>query len=545
MTVVGLRPTPVAETAELPATDTELDWRRARSMAALKFRIIRHSPQVIVGMLLGLFLGGGIAIGVISAILRLEDHPVRGSIVMFGASVLVTLWLVAPLVLGGGELILDLKSLALYPLNLPTLMAGLLLAAVIGIPTAMTLLVSLSLLSHASGVLSGVVLAAGAVQLTVTAVLAGRLTVTTVGLLASTRFRSIAGSVTVLAAITLGISSQLIALAVDDVDVGWFSTARRFLLFLPVGWTPEAIGRASMGEIRPALFFLALGATVPLLLLILWRWALDRTLDGQESPVKSKRAKPLVAPWMDRLTDRRTAAVWAKSARAIRRDVREWTEIAAFLPLILAFALPSIIELQSRDARLVLVPFLAAVSGATMTSTNLFGGDGPRFTADAIPGDDFRPILLGKLLPRMVLVAAIVVAGAVILAWVMDGWRFLPISLLLIVQSLMLGAAAGLFVTIRSPIPLPEKIGGFNATNAGCIAPLFQLGALAVADLVAILLALPAIGVALAVSPWWALLCPIVTIPAAWFLARRRLRAEAERARHRIPQLTAALTRRS
>lgn len=526
-------------------TDTSLDWRRARSMAALKFRIIRHSPQVIVGMLLGLGLGGTMAIAAISVIVNLQDHPVRGSIIMVGASALVTLWLVAPLVLGGGELILDLRSLALYPLNLSTLMAGLLLAAVIGVPAFMTLLVALSLVTHTTGVLSGIVLAVGAIQLLITAVLAGRLTVTFVGLLASTRFRSIAGSVTVLAAITLGISSQLIALAIDDLDLAWFSTVRRFLRFLPVGWTPEAIGLASMGDLREAVFFLVLGATVPLILLILWRAALDRTLDGRESEVKSKRAKPLVAPWMDRLIDRRTAAVWAKSARAIRRDVREWTEIAAFLPLILAFALPSIVELQSRDPRLVLVPFLAAVSGATMTSTNLFGGDGPRFTADAIPGDDFRPILLGKLLPRMILVAIIVVAGAFILAWVMDGWRFLPVSLALIAQSLILGSAAGLFVTIRSPIPLPEKIGGFNATNAGCIAPLFQLGALAVADLVAIFLALPAIAVALAISPWWALLCPIVTLPAAMFLTRRRLRTESERARQRIPQLAAALTRRS
>jgi len=514
-------------------------------MAGLKFRIIRHSPQVIVGMALGLFLGGGLALAAVSTIMNIADHPERGSIIMIGASALLTLWLLAPLVLGGGELVLDLKSLALYPLSLPTLMAGLLLAALIGVPTFMTLVVALSLVSHASGVLAGVVLAACALQLTITAVLSGRFTVAVVGLLASTRFRSVAGSLTVLAAITLGISSQLIALAVDDLDLAWFSTIRRFVRFLPMGWTPEAIGQASTGNLRTASLFLALGATVPLILLVLWRAALDRVLDGRQAQVKTKKAKPLVTPWMDRIVDRRTAAVWAKSARAIRRDVREWTEIAAFLPLILAFALPTITELQARNPQLVLLPFLAAVSGATMTSTNLFGGDGPRFTADAIPGDDFRPILLGKLLPRMILVTVIVVAGAIALAWVMDGWRFLPVSLLLIAQSLMLGAAAGLFVTIRSPIPLPEKLGGFNASNAGCIAPLFQLGALFIADMVAVVLALPAIGVALFVSPWWAMLCPIVTVPVAWFLARRRLRLEARRARQRIPRLAAALTRRN
>ncbi|MDH4281006.1 MAG: hypothetical protein OEW83_23305, partial [Acidimicrobiia bacterium] len=429
MSVLDLQPERPTDTPIAPVEGPSLDWPHARSMAALKFRIIRHSPQVIVGMLLGLLLGGGLALGAISTIIRLQEHPVRGSVVMIGSSALLTLWLVAPLVMGGGELVLDLKALALYPLNLATLMAGLLLAALIGVPTFMTLLVALSLVSHATGVSAAIILAVAALQLTMTAVLSGRFTVAAVGLLASTRFRSIAGSVTVLAAITLGVSSQLIALAVDDFDLGWFTSARRFVRFLPIGWTPEAIAQASMGNLQAALFFLVLGTTVPLILVVLWRLALDRTLDGREAQVKTKRAKPLVAPWMDRLLDRRTAAVWAKSARAIRRDVREWTEIAAFLPLILAFALPTITELQERNPRLVLVPFLAAVSGATMTSTNLFGGDGPRFTADAIPGDDFRPILLGKLLPRMILVAIIVVTGAVVLAWVMNGWRFLPVSL--------------------------------------------------------------------------------------------------------------------
>ncbi len=522
-----------------------IDWGRAWNMAGLKFRLIRHSPQVIVGMLLGLFLGGGLALGSISAVVRLQDEPVRGTAVMIGAATLLALWLLAPLVLGGGELILDLKILALYPLNLPTLVTGLLMAAVIGVPFFMTLLVALSLLTHASGAVTALLLAIGGLQLAVTAVLAGRFSVAVVSLLATTRFRSIAGGVTVLAAITLGISSQLIALALDDIDIAWFTQVRDVVRFLPVGWTPEAIAQASMGDVRPALFFLLLGATVPVVLLVLWRSILDRMLDGKLAQSRERAGKPLVPGWMDRLVDRRTAAVWAKSSRAIRRDVREWTEIAAFLPLILAFALPTITELQSGDPRLVLVPFLAAVSGATMTSTNLFGGDGPRFTADAIPGDDFRPILVGKLIPRMILVAVIVVVGAVGLAAAMDGWRYLPLSLALIVQSLLLGAAAGIFVTIRSPIPLPDKIGGFNAANAGCIAPLYQLGALAVADILALLLAAPAIAVALLVSPWWALLCSVASVPLAWWLVDRRLAVESERTRQRIPLLAAALTRRN
>jgi hypothetical protein len=273
---------------------------------------------------------------------------------------------------------------------------------------------------------------------------------------------------------------------------------------------------------------------------------LRRLLDGQVAQIKdSQKTKPLVPQWMDRIVDRQTAAVWAKSARSIRRDAREWTEIAAFLPLILAFALPTITQLQEREPRMVLLPFLAAVSGATMVSTNLFGADGPRFTADAIPGEDFRPVLIGKLMPRLLLVAAVVVAGTLVLAWVMNGWAYVPVTLLLVVQSMLLGAGAGIFVSIRSPIALPEKLGGFNASNTGCIAPLFQLGALAVADVIAIIAATPALAIALVYDPWLAVLATLPTVPAVMWLIHRRVDDESRRARERIPDMVAALTRRT
>ncbi|MDH3292973.1 MAG: hypothetical protein OER95_01470 [Acidimicrobiia bacterium] len=522
-----------------------INWGTVRSIAGLKFRIIRHTPQAIIGMILGLLLGGFLSTGIVGLIIGLAENEHRGSILTFGGALGLILWFLAPLVLGGGELILDLRTLAVYPLNRPTLLTGLLLASTIGIPFIFSLLVPLTAISHATSSITAVILVVAAVQLAVTGVLAGRVSVGLVSLLATTRFRSVAGGITVLAAITLGIGAQIVSLAAIDIKPDWFDNARSVIRLFPIGWTPEAMAQASLGQPIRALLFLLLGSALPLVLIGVWQRVVQRLLDGEAAQSRLTRSKPLVPGWMDRLSDRRTAVVWAKSLRTIRRDPREWTELAAFLPLVLAFSLPTLTQLNEREPNLVLMPFLAAVSGATMVSTNLFGGDANRFVTDVFPGDDFQPILVGKFLPRVTLVAIIVVVANIGLAWFMGGWRFLPVALVLVVQSLLIGAAAGVWVSIRSPIPLPEKVGGFNAANAGCIAPLFQILALFVADTVAILLGAPAVLTALAVSPWMAVVVAVVTLVPTYLMVKRRIAAEAVNAGRRIPEITVALTRRT
>ena len=403
-----------------------IDWKIVRSVAGLKYRIIRHTPQTIIGMALGLVLGGFLSLGLIGLILAMADNEHRGSFLTVGGAVGVTLWLLAPLVLGGGELILDLRTLSMYPLNMRTLLAGLLLAAAIGVPALFSVIVPLSAVSHATSTLTAALLVIGAVQLAFTGVVAGRVSVGLVGLLTTTRFRSVAGGITVLAAITLGVGAQIVSLAAITVEPEWFDTARPIVRLLPVAWTAEAMAQASLGSSVEAVQFLLLGATVPVVLMVVWRRVVERLLDGQAAQSRVTRSKPLVPAWMDRLLDRRTAAAWAKSQRTIRRDPREWTELAAFLPLVLAFSLPTLTQLDTKQPMLVLVPFLAAVSGATMTTTNLFGGDANRFTTDVFPGDDFRPILIGKLIPRVLLVATIVVLATLGIGMVDGGLAFCP-----------------------------------------------------------------------------------------------------------------------
>ncbi len=521
-----------------------VDWSVARSLAGLKFRLIRHSPQALIGMILGSALGGLLGFGAISGVLALRGYEGRGAALAVAGAAGLIIWLIGPIVLGGGELILDLKVLALYPFDLRTLLGGLLLAAFVGVPFAVTCAVALSTVTHGQDPVAAAVLAWAALQFAVTAVVAGRVSVGLVGLLTTSRFRSIAGAITVLFAISFGVIAQAAPFAARLFTIERLESARSVVRWLPIGWTPEAAAQASLGHHVTAVGFALLGLTVPAGLLAVWRWIVIRLLAGRGAQTKPRPAKPLVGPMADRFLSPTTAAAWAKSVRAIRRDPREWTEIAAFLPLVLAFTLPNLIELQNGDPRLVLASFVAAASGATMVSTNLFGADGPRFTADAIPGTDMWSVLVGKLLARLPLVGAVVIVGTTALAWLLDGWRYLPVSLVLQVQSLLIGAIAGLFVTIRAPVPLPDKVGGLNTNSAGCITPLFQVGALIVADVMSMVAAAPAVVLALFLSPWLATLAAVITLPLCWLGLRARLRYEADRTQLRIPELVTALTAR-
>lgn len=521
-----------------------VDWPVAVSMAGLKFRLIRHSPQALIGMVLGSALGGLLGFGAVSGVLALRGYEGRGTVLAVAGTTALIMWLIGPIVLGGGELILDLKVLALYPFDLRTLLGGLLLAAFVGVPFVVTATVALSTVTHGQDLLAAAVLAWAGLQLAVTAVVAGRVSVGLVGLLTTSRFRSIAGAITVLFAISLGVIAQAAPFAARLFTIERLESARSVVRWLPIGWTPEAAAQASLGNLAPAVGFALLGLTVPAGLLLVWRWIVIRLLAGRGAQTKPRPARPLVGPMADRFLSPTTAAAWAKSVRAVRRDPREWTEIAAFLPLVLAFTLPNLIELRDGDPRLVLASFVAAASGATMVSTNLFGADGPRFTADAIPGTDMWSVLVGKLLARLPLVGVVVIVGTTVLAWLLDGWRYLPVSLVLQIQSLLIGAVAGIFVTIRAPVPLPDKVGGLNTSNAGCVTPLFQIGALAVADIMSMVAAAPAIVFALFFSPWLGTVAAIVTLPVCWWVLRARLRYEADGIQQRIPELVTALTAR-
>jgi len=131
-----------------------IDWAIARSFIGLKFRTIRRTPQALIGLALGLLVGGGLSALAVTGILALRSHRYAELALALGLSAVAALWVLGPLVLGGGEVIIDVRRFSLYPINRLTLVAGMLLASFVGVPALATAVVVGATISHAPSMLA-------------------------------------------------------------------------------------------------------------------------------------------------------------------------------------------------------------------------------------------------------------------------------------------------------------------------------------------------------------------------------------------------------
>lgn len=522
-----------------------IEWASARSFIGLKFRTIGRTPQALIGLVLGLLLGAGLAALASFGIWALRDHRHGELSLALGLSGLSAMWFLGPLVLGGGEVILDVRRFGPLPLSRSTIAAGMLLASFVGVPALVTLVIAGSTVTHADSYLAAVLMAVAAAVFVVCAILASRVVVGFMTLLFGTRFRAAATAVTMLVAISLGSASQTLVYLGDWLTVRDMETLRSFTRWLPTSWPAEALALAAGGRIAPALVFLTASVALAAALASIWGRLLMRHMDGEGAEDPTRRRGPLVPTWMDTLVGPRTAAAWARANRSIRRDPREWAETAAFLPLVLAFSLPAITVVESASPNLMLVSYLAVSSSVAIITSNLFGSDGPTFVADAFPGDGFRSVLIGKTLPRVASVVVLISLGTMALARFTDGWALLPVSLLLVVQCALVAATAGIFVSLRSPIPLPDRVGSLAGNNAGCLASLIRVVTLFAINIATTAWAAPTLAVALLGRPLMAVIPGVAFLAAAVWWFRWIAEVEGQRLANRVPEMLAALSLRS
>ncbi len=522
-----------------------INWAAARSFVALKFRTMTRTPQAMIGLILGLILGCVFGALATFALWTLRGHEHAELTLALALSGLAALWFLGPLVLGGGEIILDVRRFGPLPLSRSTIAAGLLLASFIGVPTLVTVVIVGASLTHASSAPTGAVMVAAAVVFVVSVVMASRVAVAFMTLLFGTRFRAAATAITMLVAISLGAASQSLVYIGERVSIEDLRTARNIVRWLPTSWAAEALALASSGRLLVACGFLVAATAFVAVVGRVWSRLLARHIEGEGAEDPTRRHGPLVPSWMDRLVDRRTAAAWARANRSIRRDPREWAETAAFIPLVLAFSLPAVTVIRSASPNLMLVSYLAVSSSVAITTSNIFGSDGPTFVADAFPGDGFRSVLIGKTIPRMTAVMVLVALGTIALARLTGGWTMLPVSLVLIVQSGLVATTAGIFVSLRSPIPLPDRVGSLAGNNAGCLASLIRVVTLFAINIATTAWAAPTLAFALLGRPLIALIPGVALLAASvwWYLWI--VEVEGRRTANRVPELLASLSLRS
>ncbi|MBF4463116.1 MULTISPECIES: transporter [unclassified Rathayibacter] len=242
---------------------------------------------VIVGALYALVVLGLVVTGLL--VLGATDPAFANVVIVLGGSALLLGWVLGPIFVSGSDQSLDLPTLATFPIPLRTLLVGLAVAGVAGIPGVVTLLGALASAaawwSNPIGVLPALVSAViGVASCVVASRLIGALTT---GLGSSRRYREVIGGVVLVVLILLG-----------PLAIGLTGVIREGLDVLPVvasalGWSPLGAiwavpGSVVAGDWAAAVARLAIGLATLAVLVWAWARALRHAMD--EPAASSSRA---------------------------------------------------------------------------------------------------------------------------------------------------------------------------------------------------------------------------------------------------------------
>ncbi|WP_378147334.1 transporter [Cnuibacter sp. UC19_7] len=120
------------------------------TLVRLRFRILGNNLKRSTWQLIATILGGLYALGMLGALLiglifagQVGDPRLIGVGIVIGGSLLTFGWLVGPLLIGGVDQTLEPARLAQYPIPLRTLLVGITIAGMLGIPALVSLIAGL------------------------------------------------------------------------------------------------------------------------------------------------------------------------------------------------------------------------------------------------------------------------------------------------------------------------------------------------------------------------------------------------------------------
>jgi ABC-2 type transport system permease protein len=478
-----------------------------RHFVRLKLRVTRNGLRgetwrvalFVVGVFFALFfvLTGFIAF---SSPGLLGDARTASAIASIGGTLLVLGWLFLPLVFFGVDESLDPARFALLPLSRRTLVGGLFVAALVGLPAISMLLATTGIIVSA-GALGGpgaaVVAAVGVVTGVLLCVVISRaVTSAFATALRSRRARDLAAVALAVVAALLG-PLQLVALAgARNADWDRLAAAARIL-----GWTPlgapytmgldVAEGRVWAAPIKIVIVVATIGALV-------WWWSrsLESAMLGASGNAKGRTKEgpsggpvsqlfPRLLPWLPRnrfgaLVSREVHYWWRETRR--RASLITFTVVGVFLPVMVNIGSGDIsggAPLGTAGASLIFVGVLAAISLA-----NQFGFEGNAYAANMVAGVPGRVELHARVLGFSVYLAPLLAAIAVVVGLVIGAPTGIPALIGTLAAAYGTGLAVVLPVSVMAAYALPDSTNPFAiSSGAGLTKGLLSFAALVAAGL--------------------------------------------------------------
>ncbi|WP_213814973.1 transporter [Glaciihabitans sp. dw_435] len=427
-------------------------------LVRLRFLILanslKKSPWQIVAVVIGALYGLGILAAVVAGLVALSfgSLEVARTVVTLGGAAVILGWWLIPIVTAGIDQTVDTARLVTFPIPLNTLVVGLTVSGVLGVPGIVTSVASLATIvtwrNSAPAAIAALICAAIAV---LTCVIGSRLVAALATNLGSgRRFREAKGvlifiPLILLGPILIGLSSVLssAADALPDIAtvIGW----------TPLGaiWAvPASIAEGSYGA---AVVQFLIGIVTVGILAVLWRMSLARAL---ETPPHSAAVKAGVrtiglfgvfpaTPW---------GAVAARALTYWLRDPRyaQSLIIVPVLPLLLFFYSGSFGSNALLNATGPIVALLLALSIYTDVSY-----DNTAYALHLEKGVSGVADRLGRVVALTVFGLPITLILCIASVWFTDAWRILPGLLGVSVGTFLSGLALSSVISGRLVFAVP------------------------------------------------------------------------------------------
>ncbi len=511
-----------------------LKWRLARNAATRDWRRGLALVLALVGLLP---LTGLLALATLAGYWRL-DPPAAGELLVVVLFVVWVLWLLLPAMAVSLTEGLTPARLAVYPLRPWELVAGLLGAGLIGLPT---LFGGVFFLAALAGFGARPLVVAG-LALGLAHVLVGNQVLVTVasGFLRNRPTRELLALLVPLVAAAMWLLVRFAeagplthpAPAAAGQGTGGDLLVRfglsRYLQFTPPGTAAQVVLHAAAGDRFGALAWAFESAAVLAILLVVWYAALQRSMTrpprGARSALRGRR-----------LAGRRGGPVLALAAKDLRYAWRAprlraaWVSaIVTSLVLVAAGLVRGRVGLGPRTLEPALLLPAVVLFGSLNVGFNAFGWEGrPLAVLLALPVRA-RELLVGKHLALAVVLLAGVAGAGLLLAAVTGRVDATLVGLAASPATLAVTLAVGSLSSALLPYPVPDDDANLLATSEqqGCTVMLFQLGAFSAVSLLLVPVAAAVAWPVAAGARWYGLTLPLAgAYGALVYLAAVRLAA--------------------
>ncbi|MDR1808681.1 MAG: hypothetical protein LBR33_12345 [Propionibacteriaceae bacterium] len=465
---------------------------------------LKRSTLRLVLWILGVLYAGLMALIAVVALAAARGavaaHPDNARVVtVLVGSLLVIAWTLVPTLFFGADQTLDPARFVLFPVTGRTLVVGLTLAGLVGVPGGLTVVIAVggSLAAYSAAVGPALLAAAGAAAGAVLCQLCCRLPVTALSTkLTSRRGRDV---MSLLAVVLFVVGYSLYILfgtGASEVSGSAFErlAARAAGVAEVLEWTPFGVAWTWGPDAAAGAWGLLAGhVVVTLAYVALGLWAFARLLDrALEAPLTTTgpaavTADDAVARWSSRLPrlSRPTAAVAARSWLYYRRDPR----YTAMLPLMLMFPVVfTIIGLSGAmppdDAgidfgRIVvmggcaMLPFMAGVS-----LSNDIGSDSTAWWVHLAAAVRGRADRLGRMLAQAGWCGPLIIVAGIVIPTLVGAADRAPaaVGTMLGIYGASLGVASVFSGLIVYPIALPGESAMSMKTGDFGIQMLSQFG---------------------------------------------------------------------